>query len=130
MRGDPGRHRLEFPGAQIDHDGRRYHDGRVKRGVSGALARYAHHYGSHLARRPPGDDEAWRGGAAGRVGLSMPDVSIDSLNLHLTGFTEEDGRRLARLVAEGLSKAPMPAAAGSQANVQAKVTPPAGSPVE
>ena len=61
--------------------------------------------------------------------MSMPDLSIDHLDLHLTGFTEEDGRRLARLIAEGLAKAPMPAA-GSQPNVQAKVTAPAGSPLE
>jgi hypothetical protein len=62
--------------------------------------------------------------------LNMPDVSIDSLNLHLSGFSEEDGRQLARLIAEGLSKAPLPSATGGQPAMQVKVTAPPASPLE
>lgn len=35
----------------------------------------------------------------------MPDLSIDRLSLHLTGISEEDGRRLARCIGEGLGAA-------------------------
>ena len=38
----------------------------------------------------------------------MPQVSIDRLKLHLTGFVEEDGRQLARLIAEALAGASLP----------------------
>ena len=60
----------------------------------------------------------------------MPDVSIDRLNLHLSGFSEEDGRQLARLIAEGLSKELLPAAAGGQPAMQVKVAAQPGSPLK
>ena len=38
----------------------------------------------------------------------MPDMRIDRLTLRLSGFSAEHGRRLARLIAEGLAGASLP----------------------
>ncbi len=38
----------------------------------------------------------------------MSDVTIDRLSLHLSGLSEAEGQRLARLVADGLARASMP----------------------
>jgi hypothetical protein len=34
----------------------------------------------------------------------MPDLTIERLSLHLTGLSEGEGQRLARLVADGLAQ--------------------------
>lgn len=60
----------------------------------------------------------------------MPDVSIDRLSLHLSGFNEEDGRRLARVIAEGLSKAPLPAGTGEMLSMHVNVSAPPGGSLE
>jgi hypothetical protein len=38
----------------------------------------------------------------------MPDITIDRLTLHLSGLSEGDGQRLARLIADGLANASLP----------------------
>jgi len=48
-----------------------------------------------------------------------PDVTIDRLTLHLSGWSEGDGRHLARLIADGLAKAAMPDAVESRASIEA-----------
>lgn len=38
----------------------------------------------------------------------MPDLTIERLSLHLSGLSEAEGERLARLIADGLAHASMP----------------------
>jgi len=57
----------------------------------------------------------------------MPDVSIDRLKLHLTGFEEEDARQLVRLIAEGLGGAQLPGAGKDVSTMNVKVAAPAGA---
>ena len=49
----------------------------------------------------------------------MPDITIDRLTLHLSGLSEGDGQRLARLIADGLANACLPEGAESRASVKA-----------
>ena len=44
----------------------------------------------------------------------MPEINIDRLTLRLSGISEHDGQRLARLIAEGLTSSSI-AAEGSHA---------------
>jgi len=62
----------------------------------------------------------------------VPDLFIDRLSLHLSGISEEDGRRLARSIGEGLGAA-LPAGIASPRTlptVHLSVTAPEGSPLE
>ncbi len=49
----------------------------------------------------------------------MSDLAIDRLSLHLTGLPEQDGERLALLVADGLAAAPLPPRRPRQSQGQA-----------
>lgn len=37
----------------------------------------------------------------------MPDLTIERLSLHLSGLSEGEGQRLARLIADGLAQVPI-----------------------
>lgn len=56
----------------------------------------------------------------------MPQVSIDRLTLHLSGISEEDGRRLARHIADRLGSADVPAGLPRQ-SIASNVAPREGS---
>jgi hypothetical protein len=56
----------------------------------------------------------------------MPDLSIERLSLHLSGLSEGEGRRLTRLIADGLAAAAVPHTAKSHDAMQSKITPRAG----
>jgi hypothetical protein len=60
----------------------------------------------------------------------MPQLDIDRLSLRLTGLSEEQGRRLVRLVSEGLAASPLGDGKGDRAAVQSKQPAPAGTSVE
>jgi hypothetical protein len=51
----------------------------------------------------------------------MPGLVIDRLRLHLSGVSEDDGRRLARLIADGLAASSMPDRGGSAGSLGFKV---------
>jgi hypothetical protein len=51
----------------------------------------------------------------------MADLHIDRLALSLPGFSADEGRRLARLITDGLAAAPFEAA-GSLASVRVEVS--------
>jgi hypothetical protein len=57
----------------------------------------------------------------------MAVLSIERLSLHLTGLSEGDGRRLTRMIADGLAAASVPIAAESRDALQSSVTPRFGS---
>ena len=56
----------------------------------------------------------------------MPDLSIERLSLHLSGLSEEDGRRLTRLIADGLAAASVPDTAEDRNAMQSRIRPRAG----
>jgi len=60
----------------------------------------------------------------------MPAVNIDRLTLKLSGLSEEQARRLVRLVAQGLADSPLRAAGANRAEVESKQQMSAGTSVE
>jgi hypothetical protein len=60
----------------------------------------------------------------------MAELNVDRLSLKLTGLSEEQGRRLVRLIAEGLADSPLGGTTGNQAAVQSKQTVSSGMSVE
>jgi hypothetical protein len=51
----------------------------------------------------------------------MPDLTIERLSLNLSGLSEEEGQRLARLIADGLANVSM-AGAGNRDAMKATVS--------
>lgn len=60
----------------------------------------------------------------------MADLSIERLSLHLSGLSENDGRRLTRMIADGLAAASVSIAAESQDSMQSKIEPRPGSSLQ
>jgi hypothetical protein len=60
----------------------------------------------------------------------MSDLAIEHLNLHLSGFSQEDGRHLAQLIAAGLSNIPAPAGVSGKPAVRLDVEPRRGASLE
>jgi hypothetical protein len=59
----------------------------------------------------------------------MSDLSIERLSLHLSGLSEADGRRLTRMIANGLATASVPDAEDREA-VQCTMTARPGSSLQ
>lgn len=57
----------------------------------------------------------------------MADISIDRMKLRLAGFVEEDARRLAHLIAEGLAGSALPGDGKSVPAMNVNVSAPAGA---
>jgi hypothetical protein len=57
----------------------------------------------------------------------MTGLSVERLSLHLTGLSEGDGRRLMRMIADGLAAAPAEFAAEDRDALQSRITPRPGS---
>jgi hypothetical protein len=51
----------------------------------------------------------------------MSDVSIERLSLHLSGLSEGEGRRLTRLIADGLAAASVPNSTESRDALQSNI---------
>jgi hypothetical protein len=60
----------------------------------------------------------------------MPAVNIDRLTLKLSGLSEEEARRLVRLVTQGLAESPLRAAGGKRPAVESNQQMSAGTSVE
>jgi hypothetical protein len=53
----------------------------------------------------------------------MARVKIDRLSLHLSGMSEDEGRRLARLIADGLAASSVPVDSGKIDSVESSAEP-------
>jgi hypothetical protein len=60
----------------------------------------------------------------------MPELEIERLTLRLSGYSEDQGRRLARLIAEGLADSPIGGGAQDRPAMESKQAAPAGASVE
>jgi hypothetical protein len=60
----------------------------------------------------------------------MAELSIERLSLHLTGLSEGDGRRLTRMIADGLAAASGPIAGEHRDSMQSKIKPRPGSSLQ
>lgn len=60
----------------------------------------------------------------------MPELAIERLSLRLSGLSEEQGRRLARLIAEGLAVSPLTDGAGDRQAVESRHAARPGSSLE
>jgi hypothetical protein len=60
----------------------------------------------------------------------MAELSIQRLSLHLSGVSEKDGRRLSRLIADGLAAAAAPSVTADRDALRSKITPRAGSSLQ
>lgn len=60
----------------------------------------------------------------------MAELSIGRLSLHLSGLSESDGRRLTRMIADGLAMASVPNAAVDREAMQSRITPRSGSSLQ
>lgn len=57
----------------------------------------------------------------------MPEIKVERLSLLLSGLSEDQGRHLARSIADGLAAANMPEAAADSDSMKSSVTARAGS---
>jgi hypothetical protein len=60
----------------------------------------------------------------------MAELSIERLSLHLSGISEKDGRRLTRLIADGLAEASAPRSTADRDALRSSITPRAGSSLQ
>ena len=60
----------------------------------------------------------------------MPGLSIDRLSLHLSGLSEGDGRRLTRLIADGLAAAAVPPTVENRNALESRITLHAGDSLQ
>jgi len=60
----------------------------------------------------------------------MPELTIDQLNVHLSGLSEEDGRSLVRLIAQGFAYASLPVVSGLVGSVELTITSRGGTSLE
>jgi hypothetical protein len=60
----------------------------------------------------------------------VADLSIERLSLHLSGLSEADGRRLTRMIADGLAVASVLNAADQHDALHSRITPRPGSSLQ